>query len=363
MALAPRAGATRLPEDAGAWELRGRPYTGPPFFVAGVGGGTGHAGRHGEDPAPGPVTRQRADAFRVGPLRGRALDDVTTDRYTRPMRVDFLLAAALALAAPGCSKAPQRDAPEPIPPGQPAAADPQESDRKAFIDDFWRWSFGEAGLPDELARKVAAQAEAGPDFVMDLLTAVSGDPFLYALVDKTHPLPDGYVPDDLVELTGGSYAVARKGLQLRAEAAAALEAMAAAARDVGVTLTVGSSYRSYEYQVEVYNRNVREMGREAADRESARPGFSQHQTGLVVDFSPIDDSFAQTPAGLWVRANASRFGWSLSFPDGYEDATGYRWESWHYRYVGKDLAAFIDTYFDGIQQYALQFIHAWSERQ
>ncbi|MDR3247555.1 MAG: D-alanyl-D-alanine carboxypeptidase family protein, partial [Treponema sp.] len=56
-----------------------------------------------------------------------------------------------------------------------------------------------------------------------------------------------------------------------------------------------------------------------------------------------------------------RFGWSLSFPDGYESATGYRWESWHYRYVGEDLSAFIDTWFDGIQQYALQFIHAWED--
>ncbi|MDR1024224.1 MAG: D-alanyl-D-alanine carboxypeptidase family protein, partial [Treponema sp.] len=52
----------------------------------------------------------------------------------------------------------------------------------------------------------------------------------------------------------------------------------------------------------------------------------------------------------------------ISFPDGYENVTGYRWESWHYRYVGEDLAAFIDTWFGGIQQYALQFIHAWEER-
>jgi D-alanyl-D-alanine carboxypeptidase len=83
----------------------------------------------------------------------------------------------------------------------------------------------------------------------------------------------------------------------------------------------------------------------------------------VVDFAPIDDSFAGTAAGRWVLRNAGRFGWSLSFPDGYEEATGYRWESWHYRYVGRDLVYFIDTYFDGIQQYALQFIHAWEAVQ
>jgi D-alanyl-D-alanine carboxypeptidase len=103
------------------------------------------------------------------------------------------------------------------------------------------------------------------------------------------------------------------------------------------------------------------MGQEEADRESARPGHSQHQTGLVVDFGSIDDSFAETRAGRWIAANASRFGWSVSFPQGYEAVTGYRWESWHYRYVGRDLTAFIDAYFGGIQQYALQFIYEWEQ--
>jgi D-alanyl-D-alanine carboxypeptidase len=236
-------------------------------------------------------------------------------------------------------------------------------DREAFIEDFWRWSLGEAGLPEETARKVAAAAAEGPAFIMDMLAAVQGDPFLHLLVDKSRPLSEDYVPEDLTELGGGSYGTTRRGLMLRKEAAAALEEMAAAARAEGITLTAGSAYRSYEYQAELYARNVRELGQEAADRESARPGCSQHQLGLVVDFSPIDDSFALTAAGRWVLGNAGRFGWSLSFPDGYEKATGYRWESWHYRYVGRELAWFIDTYFDGIQQYALQFIHAWEAVQ
>ena len=138
--------------------------------------------------------------------------------------------------------------------------------------------------------------------------------------------------------------------------------MAEAARLEGITLTASSAYRSYDYQREVYNRNVREMGQEAADRESARPGYSQHQLGLVADFGSIDDSFAQTASGRWIAANASRFGWSLSYPEGFEEVTGYRWESWHYRYTGKDLAAFIDNYFGGIQQYALRFIYEWESR-
>ncbi|MDR2574934.1 MAG: M15 family metallopeptidase [Treponema sp.] len=218
-----------------------------------------------------------------------------------------------------------------------------------------------AELPPALSARIKTTAAASPVFMADLSACLEGDRYLRALVDKRHSLPAGYAPSDLVTLTEGSYRVSRGGLTLRRSAAAALDEMAKAARADGVTLVASSTYRSYEYQTQVYNRNVREMGQEAADRESAKPGHSQHQTGLVVDFGSIDDSFAATAAGRWMTANASRFGWSLSFPDGYEAVTGYRWESWHYRYVGKSLAAFIDNYFDGIQQYALRFLYEWEQ--
>jgi len=219
-----------------------------------------------------------------------------------------------------------------------------------------------AELPGAMAANIQAAVARSPAFKADLSACLEGDRHLRALVDKRHSLPTGYAPSDLVTLTDGAYQVSRAGLRLRRAAAASLNEMAADARRSGITLVASSTYRSYDYQVEVYNRNVREMGQEAADRESARPGHSQHQTGLVVDFGSIDDSFAQTGAGRWMVANASRFGWSLSYPDGYEAVTGYRWESWHYRYVGRELAAFIDAYFDGIQQYALRFIHEWEQR-
>jgi D-alanyl-D-alanine carboxypeptidase len=109
----------------------------------------------------------------------------------------------------------------------------------------------------------------------------------------------------------------------------------------------------------VYARNVAELGEVEANRVSAKPGESQHQLGMIVDFGSITNDFAESKAGLWIIDNASAYGWSLSFPKGYEDVTGYDWESWHFRYVGKNVSFFIDEYFDGIQQYALQFINEW----
>jgi D-alanyl-D-alanine carboxypeptidase len=217
----------------------------------------------------------------------------------------------------------------------------------------------QGAIPAHLSANILEVTENGT-FLDDLADATAGDPMLYALVDKTHPLPPGYAPDDLIPLQNGAYRIGRNDLSLRREAEAALTRMAAAARQDGVTLLASSSYRSEAYQKEVYERNVRESGQETADRESARPGRSQHQTGLVVDFGSITDAFAQTAAGQWIAQNAAPYGWSISFPDGYEQITGYRWESWHYRYVGPPLAAFIAAYFDGIQQYALQFIHAYT---
>lgn len=220
-------------------------------------------------------------------------------------------------------------------------------------------SLYKAGIPQDMVQNIVRAADSG-EFFADMNKAMVGDPYLRFLVDKKHALPDNYKPSDLVELNeGGAYRAGRSGLMLRQAAEQSLEKMARAAQTEGVTLVASSAYRSYQYQVTVYNRNVREMGEEAADRESARPGNSQHQTGLVIDFGSIDDSFAQTKAGKWLLANAGKFGWSLSFPDGYEEITGYRWESWHYRYVGTALSHFIDAYFNGIQQYALQFLHEW----
>jgi D-alanyl-D-alanine carboxypeptidase len=225
-----------------------------------------------------------------------------------------------------------------------------------------------AGLPTDLSAALEAAARTeGAEFETEIAAALMGDPALTLLVDKRRALPASYAPADLEDLglvasrSGNAFKVNRSGLTLRAEAATALASMAKAARADGVTLLVSSAYRSYAYQETVYARVVAELGQEAADRESARPGRSQHQLGLAADFGSIDDSFAETAAGRWLAANAARFGWSLSFPKGYEAVTGYRWESWHYRYVGKTAAALIERRFGGIQQYCLEFLDGWKK--
>ncbi|MDR2159528.1 MAG: M15 family metallopeptidase [Treponema sp.] len=275
----------------------------------------------------------------------------------------------LALLCPSCGRGKVSDTGEELPPeerdlaaeiGRLSAAE-DRGPAAGPGDGSLRRILDRAGLPEAMARRIATAAAEDPAFILDLMNCLGGDPYLRILVDKQHALPADYEPEDLVSLKDGSYKVSRGDLRLRRAAAAALEEMAAAARAGGVILVVSSSYRSYEYQTVVYNRNVSELGRDAADRESSRPGHSQHQLGLVADFGSITDAFAETAEGRWLRDNAGRFGWSLSFPDGYEAVTGYRWESWHYRYVGRDLAAFIDAWFGGIQQYALQFIYAWEE--
>ena len=216
-------------------------------------------------------------------------------------------------------------------------------------------------LPENISANLLKAAQENLSFVSDINAILKTDPYLWKLVDKKNSLGESYAPDDLVELKSGAYLVNRAGLMLRKSAAASLEEMAAAARKEGVTLTASSAYRSYSYQVQVYERNVKELGKEAADRESASPGFSQHQLGLVIDFGSITDAFTGTKEEVWLKKNAPLYGWSISFPKDMEEVTGYRWESWHYRYVGKELAKFINDYFDGVQQYALQFLKEWNE--
>ena len=186
------------------------------------------------------------------------------------------------------------------------------------------------------------------------------DKSLFFLIDKNHTVPSSYVPKDLVSLEKNSlFDLNKAGMKIRPEAYSALNEMAQAALNDGIRLLVSSAYRSYSYQENLFNYWVSVDGLEEAERESARAGTSQHQLGTAVDFGSISDDFDKTQMGQWVYKNAADYGWSLSFPKGYEDVTGYRWECWHFRYIGKNACRFQQKWFGGIQQFMLELIDFW----
>ena len=158
------------------------------------------------------------------------------------------------------------------------------------------------------------------------------------LVNKYNYLTEDYVPSNLENI---STTYARSGMQLVKEAKEAFETLSENAKKEGMNVIAMSSYRSYDYQVNLYNNYVAQDGKEAADKYSARPGYSEHQTGLAVDVYNLDlpyTSFEETEEFTWMQENAYKYGFILRFPKDKVDITGYQYESWHYRYVGKKVA-------------------------
>lgn len=123
------------------------------------------------------------------------------------------------------------------------------------------------------------------------------------------------------------------------ESSNALQEMFSAAADEGIYLTLVSGYRSYDTQASIYSRYVSEWGQEYTDTVSARPGHSEHQTGLAFDINMLSNSFKNTKEYKWLQEYCADYGFIMRYPEGSEFATGYSFEPWHYRYIGdKDLA-------------------------
>lgn len=188
---------------------------------------------------------------------------------------------------------------------------------------------------------------------------------IWAVVNKGRTLPPSYIPSNLVtpdvELR---YSAGGGEMRLRPDAARALKELFMAAAKEKIFLRLSSGYRSYLMQNSIYAREVKTYGQTQADRQSARPGHSEHQTGLAADLAPaegrceIADCFANTAEGKWLAANSYIYGFILRYASNKEAVTGYRYEPWHFRYVGKELAIalnknsqIIEQFFD-LQSYA-----------
>ncbi len=140
------------------------------------------------------------------------------------------------------------------------------------------------------------------------------------IVNKTYPLPSTF------------------GVGLTKETEEALKKMQAAAKKYSLNIFLSSGFRSYERQRQIYDNYVKKDGLKKADTYSARPGHSEHQSGLAVDVNQVNDTFKETAEAKWLASNCYKFGFILRYPEGKRDKTGYKYEAWHFRYVGKKLA-------------------------
>ena len=205
--------------------------------------------------------------------------------------------------------------------------------------------------------EIVTEVNIGLD--QDPYTNTEETPYLnttYLLVNKYLYLPATYIPEKL-ERIDSEYTSGNK--QLVQEAKLSFEQMANDAKNEGYTIRAISAYRSYQYQQTLYEKYVLQDGRENADTYSARPGHSEHQTGLVVD---IDNGkqdfnrFEETEEFKWMLENSANYGFILRYPKGKEHITGYNYEAWHFRYVGKKIAQEIVSKNITLDEYYVKYL-------
>ncbi len=181
---------------------------------------------------------------------------------------------------------------------------------------------------------------------------------LWVVVNKGRMLPTAYVPAKLItpNIALRTYATDPE-MHLRKEAAGGLEKMFSDAAKTGIKLRLASGYRSYSEQVSVYASEVKNFGQVNADKESARPGHSEHQTGLAADIEPfnrvceLNQCFENTPEGKWLAANSYKYGFIIRYTKTGESLTGYKYEPWHIRFIGNDLATEIHRTNQTLEQF------------
>jgi D-alanyl-D-alanine carboxypeptidase len=197
-----------------------------------------------------------------------------------------------------------------------------------------------------------------PDQPMKATYSTDQAASLWAVVNKGRALPKSYIPSNLVvpdiPLAGSA---AAENMHVRDDMAAALKNLVNAASAEGVKLMLVSGYRSYATQVSVYNGYVSSSSQQSADTYSARPGHSEHQTGLAADLGvangvcQLDQCFGDTTEGKWLAANAYKYGFIIRYQKNTQNLTGYEYEPWHVRYVGSDLASQIQASGQTLEQY------------
>lgn len=183
---------------------------------------------------------------------------------------------------------------------------------------------------------------------------------LMILVNKEYYLSRDYVPDDLAPIRYYAADRSPEGRYMIKEAADQFNRMAEAAATDGLEIVMTTAYRSYGFQSTLYNNYVKAHGQKEADRFSARPGHSEHQTGLAVDISApsvgyaLTQDFEGTPEWNWLMEHAREYGFILRYPKGKTQITGYMYEPWHFRYVGVEPAKKIEESAITLEEYLSQ---------
>lgn len=189
---------------------------------------------------------------------------------------------------------------------------------------------------------------------IDGVTYIDG----FMIANKTYPLPSTYVPTNTHKAVGNSHNCQECIIE---DAYTAYTKMRSDMQALGMSIWIASGYRSYTYQNGLYTSYVNRSGKAAADTFSARPGHSEHQTGYAFDLNSVSDAFANTKEGKWVNENCYKYGFIIRYPKGKDNETGYKYESWHLRYVGENLASKLynggdwitmETYFGITSKYA-----------
>ena len=194
------------------------------------------------------------------------------------------------------------------------------------------------------------------DFFYKKVKDIKNPDSLMVLVNKLNRLQSNYVPHDLEQISL-NYATNNKFL--RKEAKENFEKLSSDAKKIGYSIIAVSAYRDYDYQENLFNNYVKEKGENYALKCSAKAGHSEHQTGLSVDVMGSNndyDQFEKSKEFDWMKNNSYKYGFILRYPKGKEYITGFKYEPWHYRYVGKDIASIIYTEGITLEEYYKKYI-------
>ncbi|MBB6212697.1 M15 family metallopeptidase [Borreliella californiensis] len=180
---------------------------------------------------------------------------------------------------------------------------------------------------------------------------------LLTLINKKIPIPGDYKIPDLVYVNDFKDLknLGAKNIKVRKILIKDLIQLIKDAKKFGIEIKIKSAYRTKEYQKFLFDYNVKTYGRKVAETQSAIPGHSQHHMGTAIDFINIDDNLLNTKEGKWLYENSLKYGFSISYPKGYEIETGYKAEPWHYLYIGPKPCSIQKKYFNNLQHKLLEF--------